>query len=367
MSQFEIFLVAPPSFEAVLCAEAVECGFTQARVVEGGVAFDGDWRDVWRANLMLRGATRILARVASFRAMHLAQLDKRSRKIDWSAILQPNIPVRVEATCRKSKIYHAGAAQQRIETAIQETIGAPISKGAAIVVKARIFDDLVSISVDTSGESLHKRGHKEAVNKAPMRETLAALFLRQCGFDGRIPVYDPMCGSGTFVIEAAEWAAGLAPGRSRSFAFEQLAGFDPALWAEMKAAVRATVPTVKFHGSDRDDGAVRMSGANAKRAGVSDFVSFHRAAISDAVAPDGPKGLVMVNPPYGGRIGDRKMLFSLYGALGQTLRDNFEGWRAGIITNDAGLAKATGLAFLPTHPPVSHGGIKVVLYQTATL
>ena len=369
---FDIFLVCAPSHEPLVLAEALDAGFTSARIVDGGVEFTGDWPDVWRANLVLRGVTRVLARIGSFRAMHLAQLDKRARKIDWASILRPDTPVRVEATCRQSKIYHAGAAQQRIETAIRETIGAPISKDADIVIKTRIFDDLVSVSIDTSGESLHKRGHKEAVNKAPMRETLAAVFLRQMGYDGTQPVYDPMCGSGTFVIEAAEWARGLAPGRSRSFGFEQLASFDAQAWDAMKSAVQTRDIDPRFYGSDRDQGAIAMSQANAKRAGVDDICTFQRAAISDAAAPESvsnsaKNGIVILNPPYGGRIGDRKMLFSLYGAMGQTLTQNFRGWRVGIITNDAGLAKATGLTFKSTAPPISHGGIKVCLYETGPL
>ena len=126
----------------------------------------------------------------------------------------------------------------------------------------RIEDDYCTFSVDTSGEPLHRRGHKEAVGKAPMRETLAALFLRQCGYDGAEPVLDPMCGSGTFVIEAAEMAAGLAPGRTRRFAFEDLAGFDAEAWAEMKQAPSRGTDII-FHGSDRDAGAVKSAVANA--------------------------------------------------------------------------------------------------------
>lgn len=133
-------------------------------------------------------------------------------------------------TSKSSRIYHSAAAAQRIETAIREELGATIAADAELCIKARIDDDLCAISIDTSGESLHKRGHKQAIGKAPMRETLASLFLRQCGYDGTEAVVDPMCGSGTFVIEAAEIAAGLKPGRSRRFAFEQLAGFDQAAW-----------------------------------------------------------------------------------------------------------------------------------------
>ncbi|RYY32037.1 MAG: class I SAM-dependent RNA methyltransferase, partial [Sphingomonadales bacterium] len=272
--QFEIFLVATPGLEAVLCAEAVAQGFADARVVEGGVALSGGWPDVWRANLELRGPTRVLARIASFRAMHLAQLDKRARKVAWGDFLKPDVPVVVEANCRKSKIYHAGAAAQRVATAIGEEFGAPVRDDAAVRVMVRIEDDLATISIDTSGESLHKRGHKEAVNRAPMRETMASLFLRQCGFDGSEPVLDPMCGSGTFVIEAAEMALGLLPGRSRRFALEQLRGFDAKAWDAMRSAGTARPTEFRFFGSDRDAGAVAMSRENAERAGVSACTSF---------------------------------------------------------------------------------------------
>ena len=217
---FEIFLVTAPGLESALVAEAREKGFKQPAPILGGVTVTGGWTEVWRANLELRGAVRVLARVAEFRAMHLAQLDKRAHKVPWTQILRPDVPFRVEASCRKSRIYHEGAAAQRIKTAIKDALGAPVSPDAGIAIKARIDDDLCTISVDTSGESLHKRGHKEEVAKAPMRENMAALFLRQCGYRGSEPVVDPMCGSGTFVIEAAEIAIGLKPGRSRRFAFE---------------------------------------------------------------------------------------------------------------------------------------------------
>ena len=218
-ADFEIFLVSPPGLEAVLCAEVSARGFIDPKPVTGGVVLRGGWPEVWRANLEIRGATRVLARIGAFHAGHLAQLDKLARKFPWGEILRPDVPVKVEVTSKKSRIYHAGAAAQRIETAIREELGAPISPDAELCIMARFEDNLCTISVDTSGESLHKRGYKEAVAKAPMRETMASLFLRQCGYDGSETVVDPMCGSGTFVIEAAEIAAKLNPGRSRRFAF----------------------------------------------------------------------------------------------------------------------------------------------------
>jgi putative N6-adenine-specific DNA methylase len=367
--EFEIFLVTAPGLESALVAEAREKGFKEPASVLGGVTVQGGWPEVWRANLELRGAVRVLARVAAFRAMHLAQLDKRTRKVPWAQILRPDVPFRVEASCKKSRIYHQGAAAQRIKTAIKDALGAPVADDAAVAIKARIDDDLCTISVDTSGESLHKRGHKEEVAKAPMRENMAALFLRQCGYRGAEPVVDPMCGSGTFVIEAAEIAVGLKPGRSRRFAFEQLATFDPAVWRKLRDAGPGVISAsgLRFYGSDRDAGAIRMSRANAERAGVAALTEFREHAVSDLVPPAGPPGLVIVNPPYGARIGDKQSLVPLYRALGQTLRARFAGWRVGLITNDAALAEATGLAFAPPAEPVSHGGIRVTLFQTAAL
>ncbi len=363
---FEIFLVATPGLEAVLRAEAAALGFANSRQVEGGVTITGRWPDVWRANLELRGATRVLARFASFRAMHLAQLDKRARKAPWAAILRPDVPVAVEASCRKSKIYHAGAAAQRVATAIREELGAPVADKAAVTVMVRIEDDLVTLSVDSSGEPLYKRGHKEAVNRAPMRETMAALFLSQCGYTGNEPVLDPMCGSGTFVIEAAEIAAGLKPGRSRGFAFEQLATFDRTGWEALRSSTRRE-PAVRFYGSDRDAGAIAMSRANAERAGVAGLTEFRQLPVGELERPPGPPGLVIVNPPFGARIGEGASLGPLYRSLGSVLRERFSGWRVGLITTEVGLARATTLPFLPNGAPVLHGGLRVTLYRTDVL
>src|SRR5690606_4346040 len=170
-----------------------------------------------------------------------------------------DIPVQVEASCKRSRIYHDGAAAQRVAKAINATLGAPIAEDAALRVMVRIEDDLVTISIDTTGASLHKRGFKEAVNKARPRETMAAMFLTQCGYKGDEPVLDPMCGSGTFPIEAAEIASGLLPGRERHFAFEHLPSFDPAAWAALRTGAPAKPTLLRFHGSDRDAGAIRMA------------------------------------------------------------------------------------------------------------
>lgn len=363
-----IFASVPPGLETALAQEVVEQGFSSPVVTPGGVSFTGTWQDVWRANLVLRGATRILVRIAEFRALHLAQLDKRARRVPWGEVLRRDIAVRVEASCRKSRIYHAGAAAERVANAIADERGAPIAEDAKLSVMVRIESDLVTISVDTSGELLFRRGHKQAVGKAPMRETLAALFLRQCAYTGSEPVLDPMCGSGTFLIEAAEIATGLAPGRARAFAFEHLASFDAEIWRSLQSSITPRPTTLRFVGSDRNSGAIEMSRANAERAGVGAVTDFSVANVGDITPPgDQPPGLIIVNPPYGGRIGEVRALAPLYAALGRVAKERFPGWRVGLVTTEATLAKATGLPFKPPGPPIDHGGLRIKLWQTGAL
>lgn len=364
---FEIFLATSPGLEDMLCAEVKLKGFRQPKVVPGGVTMRGGWPEVWRANLWVRGASRVLARVAQFRAEYLNQLELRSKEIPWSELLKPDVPFQVEVSCSSSRIYHSGAAAERISKAITETLGAPNSETAPVIVRARIENNFCTLSLDTSGDLLHRRGHKEAVNRAPMRETMASLFLRKCGYTGQEPILDPMCGSGTFVIEAAEIAARLNPGRSRQFAFERFATFDSAAWEQMRAVKSQRTPEFHFYGSDRDAGAIAMSKANAERADVTAYTTFSQATVSDITPPAGPPGLVILNAPYGTRLGDKKKLSALYRALGTRLLEHFKGWRVGIITTEKSLAHASGLPFLPAGAPIPHGGLKVFLFQTDVL
>ncbi|WP_394198137.1 THUMP domain-containing class I SAM-dependent RNA methyltransferase [Litoreibacter albidus] len=364
-TDLEIFAVAPPGLEPALLPEFRALGYKDARYGAGGVTMMGGWADVWRLNLELRGATKVLARIGSFRAMSLAGLDHRADEFPWDETFYSGTTVRVEATCKRSKIYHAGAAIERVERALLKAGMKPSADGE-VTLKVRIEQNIVTLSVDTSGESLHKRGHKEAVGKAPMRENLAALFLRQAGYDGAEPVLDPMCGSGTFVIEAAEIAEGLQAGRSRRFAFEALASFDAVDYKALRRAVSVVKGPARFFGSDRDAGTLKGAAANADRAGLSAICDFQCKPLSELKRPDGAAGLVIVNPPYGGRIGDKKQLYALYASLGTAMKTQFSGWRVAIVTSEPGLAQATGLP-LSQGPAIPHGGMKVWLFQTPPL
>ena len=369
-TDFEIFLVGLPGLESVLRREAMALGFPDPQMVPGGVTFNGDWRDVWQANLYSRCASRVLVRIASFRAPHLATLDKRARKLPWEQFLRPDVPVRIEASSKRSAVYHTGAIAQRVGNAIEAKLGLQPTDSAALCLRVRFDDDLCTLSIDTSGDPLHTRGFKQAVNKAPLRETMAAQLLRACGYGGGEAVLDPMCGSGTFAIEAAEIAAGLAPGRARRFSFEALPGFDAEVFATMKADLPAADLDIahRFYGSDRDAGAIDMSRANAQRAGIEALTRFEARAISAVTRPEGlDSGLVIVNPPYGDRIGDPGALTGLYASFGRVMREQFSGWRVGMITDKPALAQATGLPFKGPSAPIPHGGLKVRLYQTAAL
>ncbi len=371
--KLEIFLSTVPGLEHVLLKEAHMRGFSNPEKSLGGVSIVGSWRDVWRANLEMRGASKILVRLGSFKVAHLAKLDKAALKFPWHETFPKGSRIKVEVTCKKSKIYHSKAAAERFEKALKTTIAAEISDEADLCLKIRIIKDICTISVDTSGEGLHKRGSKQAVNKAPLRETLAAQILSACGFKAGDVVVDPMCGSGTFAIEAAEMTMGLQAGRNRDFAFEQLMSFDANAWQKLKTLAPVQDAVVHAFGFDRDEGAIAMATANAKRAGVDDVCAFKRQAISDLTPPlDGngdrlPAGLVVVNPPYGGRIGSEKKLRPLYAALGKALLENFKGWRFGMVTNSDSLAHATGLDFDPKALAFSHGGINVKAYQAKIL
>lgn len=356
-----VFLVAPPGLEPQLLAEARAIGLPGPKAVPGGVECGGGWEAVRRANLRSRIAARVLARIARFPARGFPALQAGLRGLDWAAHLPADRPVRVEGAATRSRAAHGGAVGGHAARALARA-GLDVEAEASLRVLARLDRDVCTVSIDTSGAPLHQRGHKQAVNRAPLRETLAAGLLRACGYDGTGPVLDPMCGSGTIPIEAAEIAAGLPPGRARAFAFEDLPSHDPDRWAELRAGPpRPPAAAVLFHGSDRDAGAVAMAAANADRAGVGALCRFRQAAISDA-APEGPPGLVLTNPPYGVRVGQGRP-HGLYAAFGRVMRDRFAGWRVALVTTEADLAHATGLPWDPPGPAIDHGGRKIRLWQ----
>jgi putative N6-adenine-specific DNA methylase len=228
----------------------------------------------------------------------------------------------------------------------------------------RVLRDQFTISADTSGELLHMRGYRQAVAKAPMRETLAAALLLGSGWRGATPLVDPMCGSGTIPIEGALIARRLPPGGRREFAFMQWPNFDRETWEgltrEADTDALASSP-VQIIGSDRDAGAIASATANAERAGVLDGVELAVRALSELHPPDEP-GTVAINPPYGVRVGDTRKLRDLYAQLGNLMRRRCPGWTLALLAADERLARETGLDLEPVFA-TTNGGIRVVAWR----
>jgi putative N6-adenine-specific DNA methylase len=369
MQKYRYYAVCTPGLEDLVSGELESIGAQSTRSHKGGVAFSGSLSLMMEANLHLRCATRVLMRIHEFYAVHLAQLDKRSRKMDWTFALGAAKRIRIKASCRRSRIYHSGAAKQRIASAIQSQTQAIVvdqEESSAPLILVRIENDLCTISLDTSGEPLYRRSTKREVSAAPLRETLAAAGLSMCGYDGSQAFWDPMCGSGTLPMEASAIALGLAPGLHRFFAFQSWANYDEQEWQRIRSKSKEQAQKclqAPILASDVLGGAVEMTKRNLERSGLLEAVRCTRASIEDLQAP-APRGIMLCNPPYGVRLEhDATRLKALYRALGRTFKKRFNHWTLGLFTAHQHLANATGLNFTSRSSAWSHGGIRIRLYQ----
>ena len=380
-----IFAVSAPGIEPFTTQELIELGLlpsvdttiTQAQSSPasatddegGGVEFTGDLRAIYRANLWLRTASRILVRLGDFHAAAFSELRKKASRLAWERYLVPGQAVALRVTCRRSRLYHTNAVAERIAGAIGDRLNQPpplqkydekTEGRLPQLIIVRLANDHCTISVDSSGALLHRRGYRLAIAKAPLRETLAAGEILSAGWDLASPLIDPFCGSGTIPIEAALMACGIAPGSARRFAFMDWPNFDPALWKALLAkGERQIYPQVpRIMASDRDAGAIRMAQANAERAGVADYIEFSCRPIS-AIEPAGT-GWVVTNPPYGLRGSANKDLRNLYAQLGNVLRAKCPGWHVAILCSDLRLLHQTGMR-LNTSLSLDNGGVAVKL------
>ena len=369
------FAVAAPGLEVFTARELSELGL-KAAAEPGGVAFSGDRAALYRANLHLRTASRVLVRLGEFYAAAFSELRNKAARLPWETWLRPGQPVAIHASCHKSRLYHSDAVAERVAGAIADRLGqpAPLEKGSveaerasAQLVVVRLVHDQCTISLDSSGALLHLRGYRLASAKAPLRETLAAAVLLASGWDTAAPLVDPFCGAGTIAIEAAMLARHAAPGRARHFAFMDWPDYDARLWKRLlKTAVESEDKTRApcIQASDRDAGAIKAARGNAERAGVSDAIEWSRRAISDLGPQAGP-GWVVTNPPYGLRLAQGHDLRNLYARFGQVLRERFPGWRLAMLSSDPRLEHATGLAFEREHLALRNGGLPVRLAQAS--
>ncbi len=366
---FDCFAIVAPGLEPFALAEARELGL-DVRAVDGGFEWSGDARSVLAANIGLRIASRVLVRLASFDARSFAELERRGRQVPWQRVVREGAAVRFRVTSRKSKLYHTGGIAQRLSDAVRRALpGVSTSEAAdeaedldaATLIVVRFLRDHCTISADTSGALLHRRGYREATAKAPVRETIAAALLRASEWDATAPLVDPFCGSGTIPIEAALVALDCAPGVRRHFAVEHWPGVRATLAAEVRTELAARA-VAREHaaiiGSDRDAGAIAAATANAMRAGVAEAVSFTERSISAASFPAGARGWVVTNPPYGVRVGESSKVRDLWATFGRVLRERARGWRIAVLSPDVALERQLGFS-VQVVATTSNGGIPV--------
>jgi len=374
---FEFFASCLPGIEPFLAQEMVDLGLVKSpqgvtqpnyKIGDGGIEFSGALEDLYRSNLWLRTANRVLVRLGSFYAIKFVELRRKAGNLPWELFLQPGQPVSIRTTCKQSKLYHSAAVTERVLGAIGDRLGKQPEveafdeeQASPQLVVVRLNQDQCTISIDSSAESLHRRGYRQAVAKAPIRETLAAAIILAAGWDQISPLLDPFCGSGVIPIEAALMAARLPPGIQRSFSFEDWPGYDQKIFKNIKQNASSQIrnPSCIILGSDRDTGAIRAAIENADRAGVTSWIRFSQAAISAIHTPPGP-GWVVTNPPYGVRISHSQDLRGLYTQFGKVLKTHCPGWNVAYLCNDDHLASLTRLKF-EKGVSLNNGGIPVKL------
>jgi putative N6-adenine-specific DNA methylase len=368
----ECFGIVAPGLEAFALEEARALGLPASLADGGGgIEWHGDLRSVLLANAALRVASRVVVRLASFEARSFAELERHARQIPWSRVVAPGAAVRFRVTCKKSRLYHSDAVAQRLADAVTRAIPGVRVEGSgpeddaaddeAQLFVVRVLRDRCTVSADASGALLHRRGYRQAIAKAPLRETIAAALIAASGWDAKSPLVDPFCGSGTIPIEAALMARGMAPGATRTFVAERWPGVSRTLGARVRAELAersASSAPGTIAGFDRDAGAITGAVANAERAGVSADLTLAVRSLSAAEFPAESKGWVVTNPPYGVRVGDVDRVRDLWAQLGHVLRERARGWRVALLSPDPVLERQLRIP-LRVAAATSNGGIPV--------
>lgn len=351
-----LFASTTPGLEPVLEGECKGLGI-DATLTDGGVELRGEAGLHRRANLWLRTASRVLLRLGDFRARSPAELSRGLAKLSMK-------PYGGGVAALSVSSHRSRLREREVEQALSQ-IWPPAATGAELFV--RLEEDHVTVSVDTSGELLYRRGYRQEVSRAPLRETLGAGMLLWAGYTGSEPLWDPMCGSGTLAIEAALIALRRPPGANRAFAFEKWPSLDGRAWAAEKAkAGGLSQPAQPIRATDANAGALGTARRNARRAGVFESLRLERMdATAAAPAPGAAPGLVIANLPFGKRVGDRAELVAFYRAFGAALKTRFPGWRAALLTEVGSLERELGLTG-EVHL-VDNGGLRCQLLITRTL
>ncbi len=361
-----LFATTPRGLESVLADELRELGAERVHAVRAGVAFDGDLELAYRACLWSRVASRVLLNLARFPVADGDALYAAVRELPWEEHLDPDGTLAVNATLSGSPITHSHFAALRVKDAVVDRLRDLHGRRPSVDrVQPSLRLNLVLqkrrgvLSIDLSGEALHRRGYRPSGAPAPLKENLAAGILRLAGWPEVAArggaLVDPLCGTGTLPIEAAQMAAGIAPGLNRDyFGFLGWLGHEPEIWTRLRdeAQTRPDLSRVPpLFASDHDPKVVAQARQAAATAGVGDLIRFTVQPLVEAVTPDGtPSGLVVANPPYGERLGDSDTAVRIHADLGRALRARFRGWQAAVLSGDTGLARRLGAEAATTHP-----------------
>jgi putative N6-adenine-specific DNA methylase len=346
------FAAVPRGAEELAAAELVALGISDTKTGKGGVSFSANRAGLYRANLWLRTASRVLVQLSQFPCSGPTELYAGAFAIPWQELITPEMTLAVDCSLRDSALTHSGFVALKTKDAvvdrIREACGSRPNVDTAlpdIRINVHLHKNICTISLDSSGDSLDRRGYRLERNEAPLRETLAAAVVALTGWDGSIPLADPMCGSGTIPVEAALLAAAIPPGFQRQFGFQRWLDFDATLWdkicEEANAGIR-TLPAGLITGYDLDSKALLLAGRNTAKAGLEGQIHFFHAALQE-FRPEGDKGVVILNPPYGKRLGEEEDLRELYCQIGDTMKKYCRGWTGYVLTGNLELAKYIGL------------------------
>lgn len=365
------FATCPRGLEQLLADELLQVSAKSIKLTDGGVSFDGDWAVCYAANLHSRIATRILWQVARGKYLNEEDLFEAAYKLNWSQWFDVKNDFMVKVTGVKCPLKSLEFATLKIKDAVCDKFRMAVgsrpyidTKTPVVRIHAYLAVDEYQFYLDTSGAALYQRGNRGASIEAPLRENLAAGILKLSGWQVGQPLLDPMCGSGTFLLEAAMIALDMAPGYKRSFGFEALRNFEPHVWQKLKSQAAAKVKAVSFqkiYGSDIDLRAVRIANKNLEEAGLLAAVQLSQVDIVNVIPP-ADSGVLVANPPYGVRIGESDDLALLYPKMGEALKRKFAGWNTYFLTNDLTMPKLMRLT--PSkRTPLYNGALECRLFE----
>ncbi len=339
--KLELIATATFGLEAVVRREVENLGYRIIKTEDGKVTYMGDERAIVRSNMWLRCADRVLLKMAEFEAEEFESLFQQTKALPWEHFIPADGKFTVTGSSVKSKLFSVPACQKTVKKAIVERLGDFYGierfseNGAEYTVKVTLLKDRATITIDTSGQGLHKRGYRNCDVSAPIKETLASAMVQLSFWNESRILVDPCCGSGTIPIEAAMIGKNIAPGISRTFACRQWDVIDDRIWKEEKKAAFEAIKhdvRLRIYGYDIDRKAIEASISNAEEAGVDDCIIFGCSDVAQLRSSE-KNGIIITNPPYGERIGDREQIEGVYRALNKFLSDNND-WSLFMITTD---------------------------------